>query len=275
MVQECLNHYAIHLGQGGHTGFLKLVSVSNKPSYIFSRHVGLVLDEHHCLRRLGKLREEERLDCLAEESVLSLFAIMIHAVSENGEINARLLKKQVILVMSVGIDKSHHASYHLHFLILLHLLQKWSSEHLFNETLYDILHGFLANFRKAHFLILIQTRKVSLIFSLVELIHCPKASSKEEKVELFRLFVTSHVRRALKRVKRVLVGDLSVQPFLTDGSLGCFKHDEAGTSSLEILLYHFFPLTRKLESLLVVCFWVLDCTVLRALRKLLLVFHIF
>jgi hypothetical protein len=73
----------------------------------------------------------------------------------------------------------------------------------------------------------------------------------------------------------VLYGDLGVKPFLTGGSLGSFQHHEGGASSLKILLYPFFLLARKLESLLVKKLRVLDLTVIGALQNLLFAFDIF
>ena len=215
MVQKWLNHLSLHFWKRVHTRFLKLVGVSNKPFYIFGRHVGLVLNKDHGLGRSGKLRKEERLYRLPEESVLGFFAIMIHAVSENGEINAWLFQKQVIFVVSVSVDKSHHAANHLHFLILYYILQKWSSKHLFNEPFYNFFHAFLTNFGKAYFLEFVYFGEIVLVFGLVKFIHSPEAGSQKEKVELFGLFVTSEVRWTLKRVKRVLNRDLWVRPFLT------------------------------------------------------------
>lgn len=131
------------------------------------------------------------------------------------------------------------------------LMQKWSSKHFFDETLYYVLHGKLINFWETNFLVLCKASKIVLVLSLVELIHGPEASPKEEEVKLFHLFVASDERGTLKRVKRMLIGNLGMKTLLTDSLLGCWlKHHKGRARSLKFLLYHFFLLRGELKSLL-------------------------
>jgi hypothetical protein len=80
---------------------------------VLHRHVALPLDEVGSILRQSKLCEEVSLNCMLEESVLSLFRIMVHAISQNRKIDvvflSRLNQEQVILVVSMSVDKGHHA----------------------------------------------------------------------------------------------------------------------------------------------------------------------
>lgn len=67
--------------------------------------------------RLRELSEEVTLDRVLKESILGLLAVLVHYVSDDIEVNALgclgLHNEFVILVVSVGVNKSHHVVYDL------------------------------------------------------------------------------------------------------------------------------------------------------------------
>lgn len=67
--------------------------------------------------RLRELSEEVTLDRVLKESILGLLAVLVHYVSDDIEVNAvgclGLHNEFVILVVSVGVNKSHHVVYDL------------------------------------------------------------------------------------------------------------------------------------------------------------------
>jgi hypothetical protein len=180
---------SIHLFEGRGARFLKLIRVPDEPSYILGGHVGLVLNKDHCFGRFCELGEEKGFIRLGEETVLSFLAVMIHAVPQNCKIDVRLFQEHIVLVVSVGIHEGHHAPDQARFLLLVELEQELLAKHFVYKALDYTLHLDFANFRKTDLLEVHEADKVCLVLRLVELIHCAKTSSQEEKVELLHLFV--------------------------------------------------------------------------------------
>lgn len=71
---------------------------------------------------------------MGEELVLSLLAIVIHAVSQNGEIYVCLFQKQVVLIVPMSVHEGHHALDEGHLLSLRKLVQEFWSKHMIKEA---------------------------------------------------------------------------------------------------------------------------------------------
>ena len=98
---------------------------------------------------------------------------MVHAVTEDREVDVALPEKQVVLVVTVSVDKGYHAMDNAKPPILLKRLQKCSPENRVNEIAHDALHLLSRNFVEAHFL---ECGKIVLVLGLVKLIHGPETS---------------------------------------------------------------------------------------------------
>lgn len=66
---------------------------------------------------MSELSEEVALDRVLKESILGLLAVLVHHVPNDIEVNAvgclGLHDELVLLVVSVGVHKSHHVVYDL------------------------------------------------------------------------------------------------------------------------------------------------------------------
>ena len=111
---------------------------------------------------------------------------MVHAVTEDREVDVALSKEKVVLVVTVSVDKGYHAMDNAKPPLLLKRLQKCSPENRVNEIAHDTLNFLSRNFVEAHFL---EGGKIVLVLGLVKLIHGPEASPKEKEVKLLHFFV--------------------------------------------------------------------------------------
>lgn len=98
---------------------------------------------------------------------------MVHAVTEDREVDIALSEKQVVLVVTVGVDKGYHAMDNSKPPLLFKRLQKCSPKNRVNEIAHNALHLLPRNFVEAHFL---EGGKIALVLSLVKLIHGPETS---------------------------------------------------------------------------------------------------
>ena len=99
----------VHLLKCFDTNFAKLSRILGEPLNIFGTHVRLALNERLSLGRPRKVGEKESLNRLLEEHVLSLLAVVVHAVTEDREVDVALLQKQIVLVVTMSVHKGYHA----------------------------------------------------------------------------------------------------------------------------------------------------------------------
>lgn len=129
---------------------------------------------------------------MLEESVLGLLRVVVHAVTENRKIDIIFLsglhQEEVILVVSVGINKRHHA---LKKHVGLHVVKfpQNGAIHKVNKACHNFVHSVLWNRSQVYFGQFRLAVIVFLVLCLVELIHGPEASPQKEKVELLNFFI--------------------------------------------------------------------------------------
>lgn len=98
------------------------LGVSKELLDILSRHVLFLFNERLSLWRARKSCEEVCFNGVTEKSVLSFPTVVVHAIPEYGEIYIVLLlglhEEQVLLVVSMSVDKSDHGVDNLRPLLL-------------------------------------------------------------------------------------------------------------------------------------------------------------
>ena len=129
---------------------------------------------------------------MLKKPVLSFLAVVIHAISKHGKVDVaflpRLHQKQVVLVMSMGIHKCHHALKKHIGLRFVELAQD-RSIHLVNKISHDLVHPVLRDGSQVGFGKFRLASEILLVHRLIVLIHGSETSSQKEEVELLDLLV--------------------------------------------------------------------------------------
>lgn len=182
--------------------------------------VGLVLKEVQAFVGESECSEQERLDWVLEVPVLSLLAVLVHDISDDGEVDGvgatillglgfGLLDELVTLAVSMGEADHHHAMDDLLSLVLVQttaLLEHLLAQDVVDEVSHHYVHVGFAGCGEATVLHgLLPSHEVALLKSeelvsveLVELIfeelgHDSEARSIEEEVELLVILFSSGV----------------------------------------------------------------------------------
>ena len=174
--------------------------------------VWLILQERETLIREGECSKQERFRLALEVLSLSLFAILVHHISDDGEINSKVLVS-TFLSFSLGLfdegvflsmsmrKQDHHDSENNGFLLVRLerrvVGQKVFAKDMVDETLNDQVHLiFRDRFDTAVFHVLLPSCWLvhlklsesffmeSIEFVLVELSHCPETRPFKEEVKI-------------------------------------------------------------------------------------------
>ena len=165
---------------------------------------------------------------MLKKPVLSFLAVVIHAVSKHGKVDVaflpRLHQKQVVLVMSMGIHKCHHALKKHIGLRFVELAQD-RSVHLVNKISHDLVHPVLRDGSQVGFGKFRLASEILLVHRLIVLIHGSETSSQKEEVELLDLLVL-YYGWAYNSINRLLIDssdcDSGVRLFLPNQFISLF-----------------------------------------------------
>ena len=132
------------------------------------------------LRSLSEPREQERIGRQAEESILGLLAILVHGLTDDGEINQWVSQEVIVLVVAVREHKQLQQLNELEASLLSQGVQK-PREALIGEVHQRLEHGKPALLSLLLGLPLVKERLVS---QLVVKGHRSEASPLEEEIKV-------------------------------------------------------------------------------------------
>jgi len=175
------------------------------------------------LGRASELHKEISLNGEGEEALLGLLAVVIHHVTNDGEVHVELLRvlvhlvsglydEQIVLGVPVREQEHHHGLDHLQLLQLGQLgVEQTRAQLLGDERLQVVVHLLLTNVAEileAHLRFLsFGSAREARVRLLEKLVHVTETRSEEEEVELLVLPSNSVVR--LARVHALLARKLT------------------------------------------------------------------
>jgi len=164
---------------------------------------------------LRKLSEEVGLNRVLKEPVLSLLAVVVHAVSQDGKIKIIFLsglhQEKVVLVVSMGIHESHHALNQHTGLFFVQIAQNRSVS-LSHKPCNDLVHSVSWDQGQIRLGKLRFGVEITLVFGLVVLVHCSEAGSQEKEIKLLNFLIFDDAG-----------ADLCLNRFLVTSRVGLFN----------------------------------------------------